>query len=144
MTRARRQRGYTLLEVLVAFVVLAIALTFLLGTLSGATRQVRWSADAGRAALHARSLLAGVGVGEVLRPGREEGVFEDGRYRWQLEVAPWVDPMATAQPLQDPFAPQLLQLRLEMAWGDEGRGGRGGRMVVDSLRLVQPEPGALP
>ena len=132
------QGGYTLIEVLVAFSVLALALTFLLGTLSGSTRQVRWSADAGRAALHARSLLSEVGVGEVLQPGREEGEFEDGRYRWQLDSAPWVDPLLPANAPEDPCAAQLLQLRLELAWGE---GGSGQRLVVESLRLVQPEPG---
>ena len=45
-----RQRGYTLLEVIVAFALLAMALTLLLGILSGSARQVRQSADAGRAA----------------------------------------------------------------------------------------------
>ena len=136
-----RQRGYTLIEVLVAFSVLALALTFLLGTLSGSTRQVRWSSDAGRAALHARSLLADVGVGEALEPGREEGVLEDGRYRWQLEVAPWVDPLLPPNAPEDPFAPRLLRLHLELAWGE---GGPGQRLAVESLRLVQPEPGAGP
>lgn len=136
--RVRRQRGYTLIEVLVAFAVLALALTFLLGTLAGSTRQVRWSSDSGRAALHARSLLANIGVGAPLQPGREEGEFEDGRYRWQLEVAPWVDPLRPAVPIEDPFAPQLLQLRLELVWGE---GGPAQRLVVESLRLVQPEPG---
>lgn len=141
MKRRRSQGGYTLIEVLVAFMVLALALTFLLGTLSGATRQVRWSADAGRAALHAKSLLAETGVGETLQPGRDEGELEDGRYRWQLEVAPYVDPLAPADQAQDPFAAQLLQLRLELAWGE---GAPAQRLVVDSLRLVQPEPGAEP
>lgn len=60
-----RQRGYTLIEVLVAFSVLALGLTLLLGTLSGATRQVRWSADAGRAALHAQSLIAQAEIGRA-------------------------------------------------------------------------------
>ena len=141
MKRRRSQGGYTLIEVLVAFMVLALALTFLLGTLSGATRQVRWSADAGRAALHAKSLLAETGVGETLQPGRDEGELEDGRYRWQLEVAPYVDPLAPADQVQDPFAAQLLQLRLELAWGE---GAPAQRLVVDSLRLVQPEPGVEP
>lgn len=136
-----RQHGYTLIEVLVAFAVLALALTFLLGTLSGATRQVRWSSDAGRAALHAQSILAAVGVGEALQPGREEGELEDGRYRWQLEVAPYTDPLLPGNAPQDPFAAQLLRLRLELAWGE---GARAQRLVVDSLRLVQPEPGAEP
>lgn len=138
---ARRQRGYTLIEVLVAFTVLALALTFLLGTLSGSTRQVRWSADAGRASLHAQSLLADIGVGEALVPGRDDGELEDGRYRWRLDVSPWVDPLQPAPPLQDPFAAQLLHLRLELSWGE---GGPAQRLVVESLRLVQPEPGEGP
>lgn len=138
---ARRQRGYTLIEVLVAFTVLALALTFLLGTLSGSTRQVRWSADAGRASLHAQSLLADIGVGEALVPGRDDGELEDGRYRWRLDVSPWVDPLQPAAPLQDPFAAQLLHLRLELSWGE---GGPAQRLVVETLRLVQPEPGEGP
>lgn len=135
----RWQRGYTLIEVLVAFAVLALALTLLLGTLSGATRQVRWSADAGRAALHAQSLLAQVGVGEALQPGRSEGTFEDGRYRWALEVAPYVDPVLPPAATADPFSPQMLALRLTVAWG---QGGARERLQVQSLRLVQPEPDA--
>jgi len=131
-----RERGYTLIEVLVAFAVLALALTLLLGTLSGATRQVRWSADAGRAALHAQSLLAQVGVGEALQPGRRDGDFDDGRYRWTLDVAPFVDPLLPRPAAGDPFAPQLMQLRLAVEWGE---GGRSQRMQLDSLRLVQPD-----
>jgi general secretion pathway protein I len=117
--------------------VLALALTLLLGTLSGATRQVRWSADAGRAALHAQSLLAQTGVGEALQPGRRDGVFEDGRYRWVLDVAPYVDPLRPTPATVEPFTSQLMQLRLEVEWGD---GARGQRLQLDTLRLVQPDP----
>lgn len=131
------RRGYTLIEVLVAFAVLALALTLLLGTLSGASRQVHWSAVAGRAALHAESLLAQTGVGETLQPGRRDGDFEDGRYRWALDVAPYDDPTRAPQTTRDPFSPQLMRLRLQVAWGD---GGRGEQIVVDSLRLVAPDP----
>ena len=130
-----RQRGYTLIEVLVAFSVLALGLTLLLGTLSGATRQVRWSADAGRAALHAQSLIAQAGVGEPLAPGRRDGELDAGRYRWTLEVQPCVDP-TQPPPLEDPFAPQLMALRLRLEWGD---GGPAQQLQVDSLRLVQPD-----
>ena len=45
----RAQTGFTLIEILVAFAVLALGLTLLLGTLSGASRQVRQGGDAGRA-----------------------------------------------------------------------------------------------
>ena len=127
----RRQRGYSLLEVIVAFALLALALGLLLGTLSGATRQVRWSGDAGRAALHAQSLLDTVGVGQALEPGRVEGEFEDGRYRWSLEVSPWTE---GAAPPTRPGAARLLELALTVQWGD---GGPRERLQLRRLRLVQ-------
>ena len=127
----RRQRGYSLLEVIVAFALLALALGLLLGTLSGATRQVRWSGDAGRAALHAQSLLDTVGVGQALEPGRVDGDFEDGRYRWSLEVSPWTE---GAAPPPRPGAARLLELALTVQWGD---GGPRERLQLRSLRLVQ-------
>ncbi len=68
---ARCRRGYTLIEVIVAFALLALALTLLLGTLSGATRQVRWAGDAGRAALHAQSLLDQQGIDAPIRAGQQ-------------------------------------------------------------------------
>ena len=129
----RSQRGFTLIEVVVAFALLALALTFLLSSLSGATRQVRIASDSSRAALHAQSLLAQVGVGEVLQPGSRQGNFDAGRYRWVLQVAPYVDPLRSASPLSNPSAPRLLQLTLAMEWGD----GPGQRMQWQTLRLVQ-------
>lgn len=132
----RRQRGFTLLEVIVAFALLALALTLLLGSLSGAARQVRAADDSTRAALHAQSLLAQIGVGEHLQPGRREGEFEGGRFRWELEVAPYVDPALATTPLRDPSAPELMQLRLVTRWGEQP----AQRIVWDSLRLVPPDP----
>lgn len=138
------QRGYTLIEVLVAFAVLAAALTLLLGILTGASRQVRWADQAGRAALHAQSLLDQAGVGESLQPGQREGGFEDGRYRWTLVVEPWRDPAVPPPATLDPGAPRLMQLRLDVRWGD---GGPRERLRLQSLRLVTPDPlqgGVLP
>ena len=130
------QAGYTLIEVIVAFGVLALGLTLLLGTLSGATRQVRNADDAGRAALHAQSLLDQVGVGEVLQPGRRDGEFEQGRYRWVLDVQPYRDPAAPPAAPVEIAAPQLLQLALTVQWGE----GERERLQVQSLRLVAPDP----
>lgn len=130
-----RQRGYTLIEVVVAFALLAAALTLLLGTLSGAARQVRGSADAGRAALYAQTVMAQVGVGEPLKPGTRNGEFEDGLYRWSVDVQRWNDPARPADALRDPAAPQLLEVRLGIEWGD---GGPRQRLLLRTLRLVLP------
>lgn len=135
-----RARGYTLIEVIVAFALLALALTLLLGTLSGASRQVRWADDAGRASLHAQSLLDQLGVGTALAPGQTQGDFDNGRYRWQLDITPWRDPaqppdQAADQP-QDLSAPSMLAVSLRMTWGDAANQ----RLQVSTLRLVQPDP----
>lgn len=138
LARGRRQRGYTLIEVIVAFALLAAALTLLLGTLSGAARQVRGSADAGRAALYAQSLMSQVGVGEPLEPGTRNGDFEDGRFRWSLDVRRWSDPAQPPTALVDPAAPRLLEVRLGIEWGD---GGPGQRLLLRTLRLMAPNAG---
>lgn len=133
------QRGYTLIEVIVAFALLAAALTLLLGTLSGAARQVRGAADAGRAALYAQSVMAQVGVGEPLRPGTKDGDFEEGRYRWSLDVRRWNDPARRPDALHDLNAPQLLEVRLGIQWGE---GGQGQRLSLRTLRLMPAGAGA--
>jgi len=127
-----RQAGYSLIEVIVAFGVLALALTLLLGTLSGGVRQIRESADAGRAALHAQSLLAALGVDVPLQPGRSRGEFERGRYRWELDIAAYVDPASPAL-AADAHGLRLLELRLDVSWGE---GGERQRWQVRTLRLV--------
>lgn len=136
----RGQRGYTLLEVIVAFAVLGIALMLLLGTLSNGTRQVRWAADSGRAALHAQSLLDGVGIEIPVVPGSTTGEFEDGRYRWTLEIAPFVDP-AMPPALLAPSGQQLFEVALAVDWGE--RGPRE-RLQVYTLRLREPDALGVP
>ena len=136
----RSQRGYTLIEVIVAFAVLGIALMLLLGTLSNGTRQLRWAADSGLAALHAQSLLDGIGIEIPVVSGSTTGEFEDGRYRWALEIAPYVDP-AMPPALLDPSGQQLFEIALTVDWGE--RGPRE-RLQVHTLRLREPDALGVP
>ncbi len=129
---ARAQQGFTLIEVIIAFALLALALTLLLGSLSGAARQIRSADDSGRATLHAQSLLAQVGLGIALKPGREQGEFENGRYRWTLDTTAYADPLKRATPVIDPNAPRMLQLQLAVEWGDAA----GQRLRWQTLRLA--------
>ena len=137
MSARRNARGFTLIEVILAFALLALGLTILLGILSGATKQVRWADDAGRAALHAQSMLAQEGVGKPLERGHTEGDFESGKYRWTLDVEPWVDPSKAEQAPQpvDPGAAKLYSLDLQVRWGDETPRNR---LRIQTLRLTTP------
>lgn len=132
----RAAAGFTLIEVILAFALLALALTLLLSTLGGASRQVHAAAAESRAALHAESLLARFDGGELLAPGTQDGTFEQGRYRWQLDVQPFPDPLKDpASTPQQPGAPQLLALDLVVRWGE---GGPRQQLRVQSLRYVAP------
>lgn len=106
----KRQRGFSLIEVIVAFALMALAATLLLGSLSGAARQVGMAEHQGRAALHAQSLLASAGIDAPLAEGMKQGEWEQGRYRWTLQVSPFVEPR---QPQS-----RLWQLDLQVRWGE--------------------------
>ena len=80
-----RRRGFTLLEVLVAFAVLAVALGVAFEIFATGLRGTR-SADAlTRAVLIAESRLAGVEIETELIPGTSEGETDDGT-RWPTSV----------------------------------------------------------
>ncbi|APP76563.1 type II secretion system protein XpsI [Xanthomonas vesicatoria] len=114
----KRQRGYTLIEVIVAFALLALALSLLLGSLSGAARQVRAADDSTRATLHAQSLLAVQGMDKPLVPEQQQGTFENGHFRWSMDVRPYDEPRRNPQAPVPPGAHKLLQLTLVVRWGE--------------------------
>ena len=130
----RGAAGFTLLEIIVAFAILALGLTYLIGTLSGASRQLRQGGDAGRAALHAQSVLDQY-ASALSKPTSADGALDEGRYRWRMEALPWKDPQAaTGQPV-DPNGARLLRVEVEVSWGE---GGPREQLKVSSLRLVLP------
>jgi general secretion pathway protein I len=81
-------RGFTLIEVVVAFIILALSLGVLLQVFSTGLRNVRVSEAYTMAALLAESKLAAVGIEEPLTAGATAGVFDD-RFRWRLDVQPY-------------------------------------------------------
>lgn len=130
-----RQRGFTLIEIIVAFGILALGLSLVMGTLANAGRQLRQGGEAGRAALHAQSLLDE--HASLLRQSMQaEGELEAGRYRWRLQAEPWQDPARSDQPATlNPAAGQLLRVQLDIEWGEAGPQQR---LRVSSLRLAVP------
>lgn len=85
-----RQRGFSLLEVLVAFSVLALSLAVLMQVFSATTRNVAVGADYTRALVLAESLLAAAGESLPLATPAREGA--EGGLRWRLQSVPLNDP----------------------------------------------------
>ena len=134
MRRHPVMRGFTLLELIGALALAAIALAVLMQVLAGAAQLGARADHAAGAALRAQSRLAELGTLQPLAPGRSEGRF-DARYRWRLTVAPWQP--RDGGPVSAPGL-QLLRVDLEVLW-------TGGSADFSTLRLVQTRrPGAPP
>jgi general secretion pathway protein I len=149
----RRMRGFSLIEMVAAFLVFAIGIGVLMQILATSMRNTRQSSDYTMAALWAESKLDGIGVGEPVEAGRSSGRF-DRTYSWELDVQQ-VDPAAIEPPPQQqagavgvaqaglgggievmPF--ELYQVDLTVLWG--GNGGRVRSAHFSTLRAVNPDP----
>ena len=85
MCPRKRSRGYTLVEVLVAFMIMALALTVLLRIFSSGVRNVSVASAYAQAVLIGESRLATAGIDEGLAPGETSGVEGDG-FHWTRRV----------------------------------------------------------
>src|SRR5262249_5860463 len=83
----RRQRGFTLIEIVVALAILAVALTALFQAFSSGLRAAGVTERQASAVMLARSLLDRVGQDIPLVAGEKAGVTEDG-LRWGIAIAP--------------------------------------------------------
>lgn len=127
----RGVRGFSLLEILVAFSIAALSLGMIYRVIGNNVRQTGDVAQHERAMLLAESLLA---TYHVVPPGglREQG--ESAGYTWQVSTQPYPTP-ANA----DPKAVRLYQIDVGVAWTD---GTRQRTYSVASLRPERlPEPG---
>lgn len=111
-SRAGSQRGFSLLEVIAAIMLLAIAFTALMKVAGASISLTHNAAEHSGAAMRARSLLDSAFVGEPIKPGSSSGRF-DQQYRWQLNVTRWNQTGNTAPDA----ALHLYQLDLDVLWG---------------------------
>lgn len=125
---ARAERGFTLLEVLVAFVLLGLSLTALYGQFFTGLRAVRTSDAVAVATRLAQSKLETAGITEPLRPGEVSGKFDNG-YRWRRSVAPYRGPLA----LERYASVAPYEVAVTVDWPD---GGRTKAVTLSEIRLV--------
>ena len=80
-----RQHGFTLLETLVAMMILAVALVIVFQLFSEALNTGHISESHTRAVWHAREKMEELLLYETLSEDIQEGDFEDG-YRWRFRI----------------------------------------------------------
>lgn len=126
-----RSAGFTLLEVLVAMAILAVAVTAVMQLFGQGLRLARASGEHLTATLLASQKLTEVAQAG-LEPGESRGV--EGTYRWQAAVRP----VPELQPVELPegLRPtgQLVQVAVRVEWG------RGRVVELTTLRAVEATP----
>jgi len=84
--RPSTSQGFTLVEVLLAFVVFALSFTVVLEILSGSMRNTVRAKEYTEVALIAQSVMDQVGLDIPLEEGTSSS-GETGDYRWQLDIS---------------------------------------------------------
>ena len=123
MGRIRRKRiqGFTLMEILVAFVVLATAVSVLYRTFSTGIRTVDAISGYSEAIAIAEAKLMGLGLEQPMVEGEESGSSEDKRYKWTVAVTPYTAPDSIGDAPNTFFnANQLYRANVTVTW-DETR-----------------------
>jgi len=140
-TLAAGSRGFSLLEVLVAFVILALVGTALFQAFGGALNNAALAEEYSRAALLAESRLADAAVeNSPLREGGDQGSSEDGKYNWVTRVEPYVAPDSTPdqQRLIEMTSVRLWRISVTVSW--PGAFGRQRSLSLATVRLASRQP----
>ncbi len=135
-------KGFSLLEILVAFSIMAVALTIVLRIFGSGVNAAVVSEEYSIAVQIAESLMARAGVEIPLEAGEISGV-EAEHYEWRVRISPVITPQAPIQKFksqqqeetENAPAIQLFHVRVQVVWGDEDVKQRS--LVLHNLKLAQ-------
>jgi general secretion pathway protein I len=118
----RNSGGFTLLEVLLAFVVFALSFATVLEIVAGSVRSATRARTYSEAALLAQSLVDMVGVDFPLEDTLLSGEAPGG-YAWELSIAPYQprDENDRMLELAELAGTELYWVDLDLQWGDGPR-----------------------
>ena len=140
----RTSGGFTLLELLLAFMVFALSFATVLEILSGSMRNTVRARHFTEAALTAQSMMDQVGVTIPLEDGFSVA-GEEGEYRWEMEIYRYQGGEREIDSVQlaELTGVALLQVDLYVSWGEPPRNQTRRFSTVKALlagRLERTEP----
>jgi general secretion pathway protein I len=137
MARLRTARGFSLIEVLAAFVILSLVATALFRLFSASLNNASAAEDYSRAVLIAESRLEAAAAQQPLREANDRGSDDNGRVAWETRVEPYV--VADLDPDLE-RASESLAMRLFRITVDVKFTGSDGKARAFSLATVRMGP----
>ena len=113
---AKREGGFTLIEVVVAFVMLALVLAVSFEIFSTGMARAGDLEDRSRALALAQSRLALVGVEEPINEGDLAGESEDRHFQWTVSVRRYEEAADAAKAPASVSAYLLYRAEVQVAW----------------------------
>jgi general secretion pathway protein I len=126
---SRHQRGFTLIEVVVAFAILALSLGALYESFGGALRRSATATRRELAALRAESLLAEFRGSGGLLPTPRNGRDSEPAFEWRVTAKPY------PAELSDESAWKTEAVTVEVFWGQQRRQS----LALQSVEMVRDE-----
>jgi general secretion pathway protein I len=130
----RHSGGFTLLEVMLAFVIFALSFATVLEIMAGSMRSVRRSSDDTQVALLAQSIIDLVGTEIPIEEGQFNGSDMD-RYDWSMGIYLYAasDEDVRTQELAELSGIELYQVDLDISWQ---AGRRDRNMHFSTIRSI--------
>ena len=135
-----RHRGFSLLEVLVAFVIVALVVTALFRLFGGALGNASAADEWTRALLVAQSRLALASSAQPLRETTDAGSEADGRIDWQTSVTPYVPPDGDPdiERASETMATRLFRVTVDVRF--PGIAGQTRTLTLSTVKVAQRNP----
>lgn len=126
-----KQQGFSLLEILIAFSILAVSLGILLKIFSGGVNNAMIAEDYTIATQIAESLIAKTGSEIPIKEHQSSG-DENEKYHWQLTISPYPLSREDFDPKAIPA--ELFKVSVTVNWGDGESDDR--QIQLNTLKLA--------
>jgi general secretion pathway protein I len=131
--KRNKQQGFSLLEILIAFSILAFSLGILLKIFSSGVNTAIVAEDYTIAVQIAESIIAKTGSAIPLKDHQSSGK-QNNKYHWELTISPYPVSSEGFDPKNVPV--ELFEVKVTVVWG-EGEGVSDDRQIqLTTLKLA--------
>lgn len=132
MTKTNKQLGFSLLEVLIAFSIMALSLGILLKIFSAGVNNAALAEEYNYAVQIAQSILASSGTETTLQANENTGITDE-KYHWRVTITPFLPRSMNVDTETIPV--NLFKIHVMVSWGDDSE--ENDRSVeLTTLKLV--------